>query len=87
MKELVRQTFKYTDEKLASGAVVNADEVVVRDGKLISGRGTINVDEDIIFSFNAYEDVRNSTLAINVNNTPLDIDAMAYIREFVAYVK
>lgn len=81
MKELVRQTFKYTDEKLASGAVVNADEVVVRDGKLISGRGTINVGENIVFSFSVYTGM-NEKMQINCNNAPIDIDALGYIREF-----
>lgn len=86
MKELVSQKFKFTDEVLKSGAIANADSVVIKDGKVKSCNGTIKVDENIIFSYNAYEDIKGN-LSININNAPLSIDAHEYIREFIAVVE
>lgn len=91
MKELVSQTFKFTDEKLASGVEVNAHEVVISNGKIIGANGNIVLSKhengmpDKMFSFNIYKHI--DEVKMSIGNVSIDIDAMAYVREFISHVE
>lgn len=90
MRELISQTFKYTDEVLASGATVKTAEFTVKDGKLANSNGVIKAfigDEiNVEYNFSVYSRFDNE-LIININNAPIDIDAMGYVREFISHVE
>lgn len=91
MRELIRQTFKFTEEKLASGVEVNAQEVVIANGKVISANGNVVIskNEDGIpekmFSFNIYRHI--DEVKMSIGNVHIDIDAMGYVREFISHVE
>jgi hypothetical protein len=90
--QLLKTIYKYDSVKLASGAVVTANEVYIVEGKVTQiNSGYAKVDgKQFNFSINPYYGgmpEENREITYNLNNVPQGIDGQAILTEFVRYVE
>lgn len=90
--QLVKTVYKYADVELVSGAVVNAPEVHIIEGKVKQINSCIVKVGDKQFSCSInpqymMTSVTTDTLTYNMNGVPEDVDAQAILKEFVDFVE
>lgn len=86
--ELIKSVYKYTNVELTiSGAKVNAHEVSVQNGRVVT---IPNADVEIEgknFNFSIYSYGSNGQKTYNLNSVPENIDGQAIVREFITFVE
>ena len=89
-KALIKQVYDYKDvTSVREGCTINAYEVTVRDGIVISCRGEVKNADSEMFTFSVYEQTKMSKIerAFMLNNVSEDIDAHAIVKDFLAFVE
>ena len=89
-KTLIKQVYDYTDvTSVREGYSINAYEVTVRDGMVISCRGEVKNADNEMFTFSVYEQTKMSKVerAFMLNNVSEAIDAHAIVKDFLAFVE
>lgn len=89
-RTIKRTVYDYTDvTSIREGYSINAYEVTVRDGMVISCRGEVKNADNEMFTFSVYEQTKMSEIkrAFMINNVSEDIDAHAIVKDFLAFVE
>ena len=89
-KTIKRTVYDYTDvTSIREGYSINAYEVTVRDGMVISGRGEVKSADNEMFTFSVYEQTKMSKVerAFMLNNVSEAIDAHAIVKDFLTFVE
>ena len=89
-KTIKRTVYDYTDvTSVREGYSINAYEVTVRDGMVISGRGEVKSADNEMFTFSVYEQIKMSEVkrGFMINNVSEDINAQTIIKDFLAFVE
>ena len=89
-RTIKRTVYDYTDvTSVREGYSINAYEVTVRDGMVISGRGEVKNADNEMFTFSVYEQTKMSKVerAFMLNNVSEAIDAHAIVKDFLAFVE
>ena len=89
-RTIKRTVYDYTDvTSIREGYTINAYEVTVRDGMVISCRGEVKNADNEMFTFSVYEQTKMSKVerAFMLNNVSEDIDAHAIVKGFLAFVE
>ena len=89
-KALIKQVYDYKDvTSVREGCIINAYEVTVRDGMVISCRGEVKNADNEMFTFSVYEQTKMSKVerAFMLNNVSEAIDAHAIVKDFLAFVE
>ena len=91
MERIIKRTvYDYTDvTSVREGYSINAYEVTVRDGMVISCRGEVKNADNEMFTFSVYEQTKMSKVerAFMLNNVSEAIDAHAIVKDFLAFVE
>ena len=68
---------------------INAYEVTVRDGMVISCRGEVKNADTEMFTFSVYEQTKMSKVerAFMLNNVSENIDARSIVKDFLTFVE
>ena len=89
-KTITKLVYDYKDvTEVREGYTINAYEVTVRDGMVISCRGEVKNAETEMFTFSVYEQTKMSKVerAFMLNNVSEAIDAHAIVKDFLAFVE
>lgn len=89
-KTITKLVYDYKDvTSVREGYSINAYEVTVRDGIVISCRGEVKNADSEMFTFSVYEQTKMSKVerAFMLNNVSEDIDAHAIVKDFLAFVE
>ena len=89
-KTITKLVYDYTDvTSVREGYTINAYEVTIKDGKVLSCRGEVKNATTEMFTFSVYEQTKMSEVkrAFIINNVSEDIDAHAIIKDFLAFVE
>ena len=89
-RTIKRTVYDYTDvTSVREGYSINAYEVTVRDGMVISCRGEVKNATNEMFTFSVYEQTKMSKVerAFMLNNVSEAIDAHAIVKDFLAFVE
>ena len=89
-KTIKRTVYDYTDvTSVREGYSINAYEVTVRDGMVISCGGEVKSANNEMFTFSVYEQTKMSKVerAFMLNNVSEAIDAHAIVKDFLAFVE
>ena len=89
-KALIKQVYDFKDvTSVREGYTINAYEVTVRDGIVISCRGEVKNADNEMFTFSVYEQTKMSEVkrGFMINNVSEDINAQAIIKDFLAFVE
>ena len=89
-RTIKRTVYDYTDvTSVREGYSINAYEVTVRDGIVISCRGEVKNADNEMFTFSVYEQTKMSEIkrAFMINNVSEDIDAHAIVKDFLTFVE
>ena len=89
-RTIKRTVYDYTDvTSVREGYSINAYEVTVRDGMVISCRGEVKNAETEMFTFSVYEQTKMSKVerAFMLNNVSEDIDAHSIVKDFLTFVE
>ena len=89
-KTITKLVYDYKDvTEVREGCTINAYEVTVRDGMVISCRGEVKNADNEMFTFSVYEQTKMSKIkrAFMINNVSEDIDAHAIVKDFLAFVE
>ena len=89
-KTITKLVYDYKDvTEVREGYTINAYEVTVRDGMVISCRGEVKNADNEIFTFSVYEQTKMSKVerAFMLNNVSEAIDAHASVKDFLAFVE
>ena len=89
-RTIKRTVYDYTDvTSVREGYSINAYEVTVRDGMVISCRCEVKNADNEMFTFSVYEQTKMSKVerAFMLNNVSEDIDAHAIVKDFLAFVE
>ena len=89
-KTIKRTVYDYTDvTSVREGYSINAYEVTVRDGMVISCGGEVKSANNEMFTFSVYEQTKMSEVkrAFMINNVSEDIDAHSIVKDFLAFVE
>ena len=89
-KTITKLVYDYKDvTEVREGYSINAYEVTVRDGMVISCRGEVKNAENEMFTFSVYEQTKMSKVerAFMLNNVSEAIDARAIVKDFLAFVE
>ena len=89
-KTLIKQVYDYKDvTSVRDGYTINAYEVTVRDGMVISCRGEVKNADNEMFTFSVYEQTKMSKVerAFMLNNVSEAIDAHAIVKDFLTFVE
>ena len=89
-KTITKLVYDYKDvTSVREGYSINAYEVTVRDGMVISCRGEVKNATNEMFTFSVYEQTKMSEVkrAFMINNVSEDIDAHAIVKDFLAFVE
>ena len=89
-KTITKLVYDYKDvTEVREGYSINAYEVTVRDGMVISCRGEVKNAETEMFTFSVYEQTKMSKVerAFMLNNVSEAIDAHAIVKDFLAFVE
>ena len=89
-RTIKRTVYDYTDvTSIREGYSINAYEVTVRDGMVISCRGEVKNADNEMFTFSVYEQTKMSKVerAFMLNNVSEAIDAHSIVKDFLAFVE
>ena len=89
-KTITKLVYDYKDvTSVREGYSINAYEVTVREGMVISCRGEVKNADNAMFTFSVYEQTKMSEVkrAFMINNVSEDIDAHAIVKDFLAFVE
>ena len=89
-RTIKRTVYDYTDvTSVREGYSINAYEVTVRDGMVISCKGEVKNADNEMFTFSVYEQTKMSKVerAFMLNNVSEAIDAHAIVKDFLAFVE
>ena len=89
-KTITKLVYDYKDvTSIREGYSINAYEVTVRDGMVISCRGEVKNADNEMFTFSVYEQTKMSEVkrAFMINNVSEDIDAHAIVKDFLTFVE
>ena len=89
-KTITKLVYDYKDvTSVREGYTINAYDVTVRDGMVISCRGEVKNADNEMFTFSVYEQTKMSEIkrAFMINNVSEDIDAHAIVKDFLAFVE
>ena len=89
-KTITKLVYDYKDvTEVREGYTINAYEVTVRDGMVISCRGEVKNADTEMFTFSVHEQTKMSKVerAFMLNNVSEDIDAHAIVKDFLAFVE
>ena len=89
-RTIKRTVYDYTDvTSIREGYTINAYEVTVRDGMVISCRGEVKNADNEMFTFSVYEQTKMSKVerAFMLNNVSENIDARSIVKDFLAFVE
>ena len=89
-KALIKQVYDFKDvTSVREGYTINAYEVTVRDGMVISCRGEVKNADNEMFTFSVYEQTKMSEVkrGFMINNVSEDINAQTIIKDFLAFVE
>lgn len=82
--KLIKQIYRYENVELASGAVVTAQEVVIKDGKVNQFNAQVKVGVQM-FDMSLYP--AGNDVTYNLNRVPQGVDGQAILTEFVEFVE
>ena len=82
--QLIKQIYKYDNVELTSGAVVTAQEVTVKEGKVNQFNAQVRVGNQM-FDMSLYPS--GSDVTYNLNRVPQGVDGQAILTEFVEFVE
>ena len=89
-KTITKLVYDYTDvTSVREGYSINAYEVTVRDGMVISCGGEVKSANNEMFTFSVYEQTKMSKVerAFMLNNVSENIDARSIVKDFLAFVE
>ena len=89
-RTIKRTVYDYIDvTSVREGYSINAYEVTVRDGMVISGRGEVKSADNEMFTFSVYEQIKMSEVkrGFMINNVSEDINAQTIIKDFLTFVE
>ena len=89
-KTITKLVYDYKDvTEVREGYTINAYEVTVRDGMVISCRGEVKNAETEMFTFSVYEQTKMSKIerAFMLNNVSENIDARSIVKDFLTFVE
>ena len=89
-RTIKRTVYDYTDvTSIREGYSINAYEVTVRDGMVISCRGEVKNADNEMFTFSVYEQTKMSKVerAFMLNNVSENIDARSIVKDFLTFVE
>ena len=89
-RTIKRTVYDYTDvTSVREGYSINAYEVTVRDGMVISCRGEVKNADNEMFTFSVYEQTKMSEVerAFMLNNVSENIDARSIVKDFLTFVE
>ena len=89
-RTIKRTVYDYTDvTSVREGYSINAYEVTVRDGMVISCRGEVKNADSEMFTFSVYEQTKMSKVerVFMLNNVSENIDARSIVKDFLAFVE
>ena len=89
-KTITKLVYDYKDvTSVREGYTINAFDVTVRDGMVISCRGEVKNAETEMFTFSVYEQTKMSEIkrVFMINNVSEDIDAHAIVKDFLTFVE
>lgn len=89
-KTLVKEVYDFKNvTSVREGYTINAYEVTVRDGMVISCRGEVKNADNEMFTFSVYEQTKMSKVerAFMLNNVSEAIDAHSIVKDFLAFVE
>ena len=89
-KTITKLVYDYKDvTSVREGCTINAYEVTVRDGMVISCRGEVKNAETEMFTFSVHEQTKMSKVerAFMLNNVSENIDARSIVKDFLAFVE
>ena len=89
-KALIKQVYDFKDvTSVREGCTINAFEVTIKDGKVLSCRGEVRNADSEMFTFSVYEQTKMSKIerAFMLNNVSEAIDAHAIVKDFLAFVE
>ena len=89
-KTITKLVYDYKDvTEVREGYTINAYEVTVRDGMVISCRGEVKNAETEMFTFSVHEQIKMSKVerAFMLNNVSENIDARSIVKDFLTFVE
>ena len=89
-RTIKRTVYDYTDvTSIREGYSINAYEVTVRDGMVISCRGEVKNATNEMFTFSVHEQIKMSKVerAFMLNNVSENIDARSIVKDFLTFVE
>ena len=89
-RTIKRTVYDYTDvTSVREGYSINAYEVTVREGMVISCRGEVKNADNEMFTFSVYEQTKMSKVerAFMLNNVSEAIDARSIVKDFLTFVE
>lgn len=89
-KTITTLVYDYKDvTSVREGYSINAYEVTVRDGMVISCRGEVKNADTEMFTFSVYEQTKMSKVerAFMLNNVSENIDARSIVKDFLTFVE
>ena len=89
-KALIKQVYDFKDvTSVREGYTINAYEVTVRNGIVISCRGEVKNADSEMFTFSVYEQTKMSKVerAFMLNNVSENIDARSIVKDFLTFVE
>ena len=89
-KTITKLVYDYKDvTSVREGYTINAYEVTVRDGIVISCRGEVKNADTEMFTFSVHEQIKMSKVerAFMLNNVSENIDARSIVKDFLTFVE
>ena len=89
-KTITKLVYDYKDvTSVREGYTINAYEVTVRDGMVISCRGEVKNADTEMFTFSVHEQTKMSKVerAFMLNNVSENIDARSIVKDFLTFVE
>ena len=89
-KTITKLVYDYKDvTSVREGCTINAFEVTIKDGKVLSCRGEVKNADTEMFTFSVYEQTKMSEVkrGFMINNVSEDINAQTIIKDFLAFVE
>ena len=89
-KTITNLVYDYKDvTSVREGYTINAYEVTVRDGMVISCRGEVKNADTEMFTFSVHEQTKMSKVerAFMLNNVSENIDARSIVKDFLTFVE
>ena len=89
-KTITKLVYDYTDvTSVREGCTINAYDVTIRGGRVISCRGEVKNSTNEMFTFSVYEQTKMSKVerAFMLNNVSEAIDAHSIVKDFLTFVE